>query len=71
MDAMKKVTGQIDLMKIDEGSREVDQENQGTRRLLNGFKLLNIQIYLLSDDLDKLFTKQKYKDLFDIGVLST
>jgi hypothetical protein len=57
MDAMKKVTGQIDLMKIDEGSREVDKENQGTRRLLNGFKLLNIQIHLLSDDLDKLFTK--------------
>ena len=58
-------------MQIDEGDREVDKENQGTRRLLNGFKLLNVQIHLLSDDLEKLYTKQKYKNLFDIGVLST
>ena len=33
--------------------------------------MLNVQIHLLSDDLDKTFNKQKYKDLFDIGVLST
>lgn len=58
-------------MQIDEGGREVKEENKGTRRLLNGLKLLNVQIHLLSDDLDKIFTKAKYKDLFDIGVLST
>ena len=68
---MKKLTGQIDLMQIDEGSREVTKENEGSRRLLNGFKMLNIQIHLLSDDLDKIYTKQKYQDLFDIGVMST
>lgn len=71
MDAMKKMTGQMDLMQIDEGDREVKEENKGTRRLLNGFKMLNVQIHLLSDDLDKIFTKAKYKDLFDIGVLSS
>ena len=54
---MKKLTGQIDLMQIDEGSREVTKENEGSRRLLNGFKMLNIQIHLLSDDLDKIYTK--------------
>jgi len=58
-------------MQIDEGDRLVDKANEGSRRLLNGFKMLNLQIHLLSDDLDKIFTKQKYKNLFDIGVLST
>ena len=44
-------------MKIDEGDREVEKGNEGTRRLLNGFKMMNVQIHLLSDDLDKIFTK--------------
>ena len=39
---MKKFTGQMDLMQIDEGDREVTDENKGTRRLLNGLKMLNI-----------------------------
>lgn len=42
VDAMRKLTGQIDLMQIDEGDREVDSKNEGTRRLLNGFKMLNV-----------------------------
>ena len=47
-------------MKIDEGDREVKEENVGTRRLLSGFKQLNAKIYLLSGDLDSIFEKQKY-----------
>ena len=30
----------------------------------------NVKFHLLTDPIDKLFTKSKYKDLFDIGVLS-
>ena len=58
-------------MQIDEGDREVKEENEGTRRLLSGFKQLNVKIHLLSGDLDSIFEKQKYAGLFDIGVLST
>ena len=71
MDGLKALTEQVDLMKIDEGDREVKEENIGTRRLLSGFKQLNAKIYLLSGDLDSIFEKQKYAGLFDIGVLST
>lgn len=38
--------------------------------MLKGFKIANIHIHLLSDDLDKLQTKSKFNDLFDIGVFS-
>ena len=29
-----------------------------------------MKFHLLTDSIDKLYTKAKYKDLFDIGVLS-
>merc|ERR1712159_276634 len=44
--------------------------DEGTRRLLKGFTMGNIKVHLLSDDLQKLYTKAKYRDLFDIGILS-
>ena len=60
----------INLAEIDEGKREVKPENEGTRKLLNGFKQANVKFHLLTDTIDKLYTKSKYKELFDIGVLS-
>lgn len=70
---MKSLSGPnrtIDLSKIDEGTYDVKAENEGTRKLLEGFKMANVEIHLLSDDLDKVFHKKKFRDLFDIGVLS-
>ena len=60
----------IDLSKIEEGKCEVKPENEGTRMLLKGFRQSNVKFHLLTDSIDKLYTKSKYKDLFDIGVLS-
>mgnify|MGYP000503925665 CR=1 FL=1 len=60
----------IDLSLIEEGKCEVKPENEGTRTLLKGFKQCNVKFHLLTDSIDKLYTKSKYKDLFDIGVLS-
>ena len=37
---------------------------------MKGLKLANIKIHLLSEDIEKLYSKSKYADLFDIGVLS-
>ena len=58
------------MLDIDEGKNTVKKENEGTRKLLEGFKRLNVKIHLLSDDLSKLQTKKHYKNLFDIGILS-
>jgi dynein assembly factor 3, axonemal len=60
----------INLAEIDEGNREVKPENEGTRKLLKGMEFANVKFHLLTDSIDKLYTKSKYKDLFDIGVLS-
>ena len=35
-----------------------------------GFKVAKAKIHLLSDDLERLYKKEKYKNLFDIGVFS-
>lgn len=70
-DALKAAQEPIDLGKIDEGHRNLKKENEGTRKLLDGYTHLNVKIHLLSEPLEKLYTKQKYQDLFDIGVLST
>ena len=32
--------------------------------------MANVKFHLLTDSIDKLYTKSKYKELFDIGVLS-
>lgn len=60
----------IDLLDINEGNNEVKKENEGTRKLLKGFEMGNFKIHLLSDSINKLYTKQKYNSLFDICVLS-
>merc|ERR1712238_357861 len=70
MDAMNKAKQTIDLSEIPEGSDEVKKENIGTRKLLDGFKFLNVKIHLLTDSLDKIYQKQRYQNLFDVGVLS-
>lgn len=60
----------IDLNDLEEGTYDVKDSMLGTRQLLQGFKRANVKIHLLSDDLSKLYSKSKYHDLFDIGVLS-
>ena len=60
----------IDLAEIDEGGKEVKEEDKGTRRLLKGFKHANIKIHLMSGDLKDLFHKKKYNSFFDAGILS-
>lgn len=61
----------LDLNSIQEGlSYDVKENKQGTRQLLKGFIEANVKIHLMSDDITKLKTKQKFNDLFDIGVLS-
>ena len=71
LEAMNKGAKEIDLNNVVESKNDtVKEEDIGTRRLLKGFKMANIKIHLLSEDLDRLYTKQKYNNLFDIGVLS-
>ena len=69
MAAFEKAKTTVDLGKIQEGNVEVKKENIGTRKLLEGFNFLNVKIHLLTDDLNKLYKKEKYKDIFDVGVL--
>merc|ERR1712023_147093 len=45
-------------------------EKENTRQLLKGFKMANIHFHFLSDDLEKLYTKSKFFDLFDVAALS-
>lgn len=37
MSDIEKLTQTVNLMDIDEGGKEVNKEDVGTRRLLNGF----------------------------------
>mmetsp|Transcript_32934 Transcript_32934/g.50362 ORF Transcript_32934/g.50362 Transcript_32934/m.50362 type:complete len:140 (+) Transcript_32934:1128-1547(+) len=61
----------INLIEIDEHlSGAQAQEEEGSRKLLPGFSLGKIKIHLLTEDLEKLASKQKYQGLFDVGVLS-
>merc|ERR1712227_880369 len=69
MDGFNEAKQTIDLGNITEGKTEVKKENIGTRKLLEGFKFLKIKIHLLSDSLDKIYTKQKYQEYFDAGIL--
>ena len=73
-DDLNKVLSQppksVNLREIEEGKCEVKPEDEGTRKLLKGFVQCNVKFHLLTDSIDKLYTKSKYKDLFDIGVLS-
>ena len=55
--AFDKAKQTIDLGVITEGITEVKKENEGTRKLLDGFKHLNVKIHLLTDKIDKLYTK--------------
>lgn len=70
MKGFDKAKQTIDLGDIPEGITEVKEENIGTRKLLQAFSFLNVKIHLLTDDLNKLYKKQKYQDYFDVGVLS-
>ena len=47
----------IDLSNIVEGNLNINPENEGTRHLLKAFSSLNIKSHLLTDDLDKIFSK--------------
>ena len=44
-------------MQIDEHKGGVSESNEGTRKLLPGFKVGNIKIHLLSDDIERLYQK--------------
>jgi hypothetical protein len=52
--------GTIDLSKIDEGEDKKPNEEEGSRRLLQGFSHAKVKIYLVSDELEKLYSKQKF-----------
>lgn len=60
----------IDLGKIQEGTNTVKEEDIGTRRLLDGFKKLNIKLNFITEDITRIFKKSKYENLFDTAVLS-
>jgi hypothetical protein len=45
-------------------------KEESSRYLMEGLKKLNVSIKLLSGSVSDLFTKSKYKGLFDIVVLS-
>lgn len=69
IDDLKTITEGISLGAIAEGDNE-DAKEEGTRELLEGFKQLNLKLHFLSDDLSKIYGKQKYQGLFDIAVAS-
>ncbi|MFS8160491.1 MAG: DUF4471 domain-containing protein [Candidatus Roizmanbacteria bacterium] len=66
----------MDLETISEVSQQIDTSSTQAsselteRQLLDGFSHANIKFHLLSGKLDKLYEKKKFKNLFDIGVLS-
>jgi hypothetical protein len=69
---MDKLKGKsIDLSTMEEGIEGASGIDVEDRKLLDGFKQLNVKIHLLADqDITALRTKSKYEGLFDIGVLS-
>lgn len=67
---MADATERIDLGEIEEGKSEVKEEDIGTRRLLDGFKKLNIKLNFITEDITRIFKKQKYEQLFDTAVMS-
>ncbi|CAI2366251.1 unnamed protein product [Moneuplotes crassus] len=54
----------------EEEAKEVSRDDQKERVLLEGFKRLNVKIHLLTGKIDTLYVKSKFKDLFNIAVLS-
>jgi len=72
MEKLTKPTKTINLEEIEDGDEGEAQDEEGDRKLLQGFKDANIQIHLLGgeDDLKKLKTKKKFRSLFDVGCLS-
>lgn len=58
------------MSKIEEDKEESKETDTPSRGLLEALKLANVKIHLLSGSLDKLYTKKKFTNLFDIGVLS-
>jgi len=75
LDKMKQPPKTINLNDVDEEEARLESastaasENQ-QRSLLDGFVQSNIKIHFLSGKLEKLTEKKKYKNLFDLGVLS-
>lgn len=63
-------SGPIDMSHMEEKEEKVAEEDEGTRRILEGFNHLKVKIHFLSDDVKKIFKKQKYQNLFDVGVVS-
>ena len=75
MDKLKKPSNSLDLNDIDADEAKIEEAKLAqiepqTRGLLEGFIQANVKIHLLSGKLEKLFEKKKYKNLFDLGVLS-
>ncbi|CDW85452.1 arf-like ras superfamily gtpase [Stylonychia lemnae] len=70
---LQKPQKTIDLSAISEEisdtiSTQASETQQ--RHLLEGFSQAKVKIHFLSGSIDKLYLKKKYKNLFDIGVLS-
>lgn len=75
MEKLKKPSNSLDLNDIDADEAKMEEAKLAqiepkTRGLLEGFIQANVKIHLLSGKLEKLFEKKKYKNLFDLGVLS-
>ena len=74
---LKKLTQPGKAISLDDIPEENKAEQQPgvdsnlpTRELLEGFRQANVHIHLVTYDFEKLFTKSKFHNLFDIGVLS-
>ena len=71
MEDIEKQVETIDLKQIDEGTSDAKEGKIGEpRTVLKGFEMSKVKFHLLSDDVEKIFGKQKYAELFDVGVLS-
>lgn len=55
--------------RLETASTAASSETQ-SRSLLDGFVQSNVRFHLISGNLEKMYNKKKYHNLFDIGVLS-
>lgn len=62
------MTEGIDLHEIGESKNDIAESE--SRFLLDGFKDLNVKVHFLSDNLEKIYGKQRYQGLFDVVVAS-
>jgi len=73
---LKQPPKTVDLTKIDEEVIRLESastqasDTPPVRELLEGFTQANVKLHFISGNLEKLYEKKKYRNLFDLGVLS-